>query len=232
MKEKFRHELKFILTSVEYERLRSVLRSTMRYDSHAGDTGNYHIRSMYLDDLYHTAYNQKEDGIEIRKKYRIRNYNCGRKPLSLECKYKNGAYIYKESAKLTPEEYIQILDRDVHFLLKRKEPMPREFAVDALTRVIRPCVIVAYDREPFVNDVGTVRITFDKNLTVIPPEEDIFNPDALGYTVLPPGQMILEVKYTGILPVYLEKIFESYSYVRLSASKFCMCVDKINHILR
>lgn len=232
MKEKFRHELKFILTSVEYERLRSVLRHAMPYDSHVGETGNYHIRSMYLDDLYHTAYRQKEDGIEIRKKYRIRNYNCGRAPLSLECKYKNGAYIYKESAPLTPEEYAQVLNRDVHFLLKRGAPVAREFAVDALSRVIRPCVIVAYDREPFVNDVGTVRITFDRNLTAIPAEEDIFDPNALGYAVLPPGQMILEVKYTGILPVHLGKIFESHSYVRLSASKFCMCVDKINHILR
>lgn len=232
MREKYRHELKFIITNGEYEQLRKVLRPAMRYDTYAGENGHYHIRSMYLDDLYHTAYLQKGDGVEIRKKYRIRNYNCGVKPLSLECKYKYGAYIYKESVPLTVDEYQQILRRNTQFLLKRSHPMAREFSVDAAARIIRPCVIVAYDREPLVNDVGAVRITFDKNLTAISPGEDIFDSNAPGYSVLSPGSMILEVKYTGILPVHLQKIFDSYSFVRLSASKFCMCVDRVNHTLR
>ena len=91
---------------------------------------------------------------------------------------------------------------------------------------------IAYDREAFVNDVGTVRITFDKALTAMEPRQDLFDPQAPGYHVLPPGQMILEVKFTGILPEYIQSIFRAYSFVRTSASKFCLCADQVRHTLR
>lgn len=103
--------------------------------------------------------------------------------------------------------------------------------MEARANIIRPNVIVAYDREAFVNDVGTVRITFDKTLTAMDPRQDLFDPAAPGYHVLHPGQMILEVKFTGILPEYIQSIFRAYSFVRTSASKFCLCVDQVRHTL-
>lgn len=228
----YRHEMKYIITQPEYHELRNVLAGLMEHDRHAGPGGHYNIRSLYMDDMYRTAYRQKLDGVEIRKKYRIRIYNCSDRRISLECKYKSGPYIYKEAARLTLEEYNRILANDYSFLLHKKEQMAKEFFVDARTNIIRPCVIVEYDREPFVNDVGTVRITFDKNLTAIAPYEDMFSPDAPDYAVLPAGQMILEVKFTGLLPEKIRQVFNSYSYVRTSASKFCMCVDCIQRTVR
>lgn len=228
----YRHELKYLVNQAEYRQLQTVLHSLLGHDAHAGPQGEYHIRSLYLDDLYHTAYRQKMAGVEVRKKYRVRIYDCLDRHIALECKYKNGAYIYKESVPLTVAEYGDLCRGNCGFLLQKPQPLARQFFLEARANIIRPCVIVAYDREAFVNDVGTVRITFDKALTAMEPRQNMFDPACTGYHVLPPGQMILEVKFTGILPEYIQSIFRAYSFVRTSASKFCLCADRVRHTLR
>ena len=228
----YRNELKFLLDQSECLQLQSVLRPVLARDSHAGSDGGYHIRSLYFDDIYHTAYRQKMAGVEVRKKYRVRIYNCAAGHIALECKYKNGAYIYKDAISLSLAEYQALCRGDCAFLLRRPQPLARQFFVEARASIIRPCVIVAYDREAFVNDVGTVRITFDRFLTAMDAREDLFDPAAPGYHVLPPGRTILEVKFTGILPESIQRIFRAHSFVRTSASKFCLCADQVRQTLR
>lgn len=227
MRAKYRHEMKYIIPSYLYQEMSQVFRHMMEHDSHAGEDHQYNIRSLYFDDMYRTAYNEKLDGIQHRKKYRIRIYDCQDRVIALECKHKDGPYIYKESVKLSLGEYEQILNGDIAFLLKRKEPMAGEFFIDARTNLIRPEVIVEYDREPFVNDVGTVRITFDKNLRAMAANENMFDPQAPSFGVMTNEEMILEVKFTGILPEKIRRLFRTYDIIQTSASKFCMCADKI-----
>ena len=81
----YRNELKFLVNQAEYRQLQSVLHSLLGHDAHAGPQGGYHIRSLYFDDLYHTAYRQKMAGVEVRKKYRVRIYNCKAGHIALEC---------------------------------------------------------------------------------------------------------------------------------------------------
>lgn len=232
MATKFRHEMKFVIPTYLHKEMGQVFRQIMSYDKHAGPTHEYNIRSLYFDDMYQTAYTEKLDGIELRKKYRIRVYNCQDRVIALECKHKEGPYIYKESVKLTREEYDRILRGDAAFLLGRKEPMAREFFIDMRTNLVKPQVIVEYDREPFVNDVGTVRITFDKKLRAMDAQEDMFDPFAPSFAVQHGEEMILEVKFTGILPEKIRRLFRTYPIEQTSASKFCMCVDKIAQTLQ
>lgn len=228
----YRHEMKYIISDMVYKELSTVLGALMEHDPHTGADGEYSIRSLYFDDMYRTAYKEKMDGVQIRKKYRARIYNCSDRKIALECKHKNGAYIYKESANLTRAEYDSLIRNDLGFLLKKENQMAREFFIDAGTNLIRPSVIVDYEREPFINDVGTVRITFDKHVRAVSPKDDIFWEKAPSFAVLPQGQMILEVKFTGRLPEKIRKIFKAYPLVQCSASKFCMCVDELNRVLR
>lgn len=232
MKNKFRHEMKYIIPRYLYQEMRQVFQELMDYDKHAGPSHEYNIRSLYFDDIYRTAYKEKLDGIQYRKKYRIRIYNCRDERISLECKHKDGPYIYKEAASLTREEYDRILKGDITFLLKRKEQVAREFFVDARTDLMKPEVIVEYDREPFVYSTGTVRITFDKDLRAISCRDDMFDPLAPSFGVMKEQEMILEIKFTGILPEKIRRLFRTYEIVQTSASKFCMCVDKIAETLQ
>ncbi len=231
MATRFRHEMKYIIPLSMYHEMTQVFRQFLRYDSHTGPTHEYNIRSLYFDDMYRTAYQEKLDGVQYRKKYRIRIYNSTDKTIALECKHKDGPYIFKESVKITHAEYDGILRGETGFLLRHSSPMAREFAIDCRTKLLRPKVIVEYDREPMIYDVGTVRITFDKLLRAMEKDEDMFDPNAPSLSVMGSEQMILEVKFTGLLPEKIRRLFTAYEIVQTNASKYCMCVDRVEGTL-
>lgn len=228
---KFRHEMKYVIPLSMYHEMTQVFREFLRYDPHTGPTHEYNIRSLYFDDLYGTAYQEKLDGVQYRKKYRIRIYNSTDKTIALECKHKDGPYIFKESVKITRAQYDQILRGDTAFLLHHPAPMAQEFAIDCRTSLLRPKVIVEYDREPMIYDVGTVRITFDKLLRAMEKDEDMFDLHAPSLSIMGPEQMILEVKFTGLLPEKIRRLFTAYEIVQTNASKYCMCVDRVEGTL-
>lgn len=223
----FRHELKCLISTGQYIEIRQVLKQILHLDANTGEDTEYNIRSLYFDDLYHTAYQEKEDGISIRKKYRIRIYKWQDRVITLECKFKNDRYVRKESLRISRESYERILTGNVGFLLSNDAPIAREFFLDTKERLLRPRVIVEYDREPYVFETGTVRITFDRHLCAIPKEEDMFDGYAQRISVLPEDQMILEIKYTGLLPGGIRHIIKSYGLQVVSSSKYCMCIDKL-----
>ena len=80
---KLRHELKYYISYPEYYNLVSRLSVSMRRDEHAAATNGYFIRSLYFDDMYNSAYYDKEAGVMERSKYRIRIYNNSPKQIKL-----------------------------------------------------------------------------------------------------------------------------------------------------
>lgn len=226
----FRHEQKYIIKNYQYAELRTVLENLMERDTHAGEDGEYMIRSLYFDDMYMSAYHDKLDGVYLRKKYRIRIYGCSDGVINLECKYKEGAYINKKSVRLSRDEYDSLLAGDTSFLLKKGNNLAEKFYLEGKTALLRPQVIVDYEREPFILDAGTVRVTFDKHVRACAADNDIFDSRIPSYDILPPDEMILEIKFTGYLPERIRRIFRVKDFTQTSASKYCMCVDKIGQM--
>ena len=224
-KEKWRHELKFAINLPEWALLRSRLPVGLNRDAHAGPNGEYHIRSLYFDDYWNTAYEEKEIGVLTRSKYRIRIYNCQDTLIRLERKRKYGAYINKQSAPLTRAETDAIIEGDYEFLIRSPHRLCQEFYYECTSRIMRPRVIVDYDREPFINKAGDVRITFDKHIRAGMGSFDIFNPDLPTLEVYPGDRMIMEVKFTEFLPRHIRSILPPRSADLTAASKFVMCCD-------
>ncbi len=53
---------------------------------HYASDGGYMIRSLYFDDYWNSAYEEKESGVLMRKKYRIRIYDYSDRSIKLERK--------------------------------------------------------------------------------------------------------------------------------------------------
>ena len=87
-----------------------------------------------------------------------------------------------------------------------------------------------YEREPYILDAGTVRVTFDKGVRAASPRADLFDPRIPTYSAIPPDRMILEIKFTGYLPERVRRIFRLRDMPQTSASKFCLCADRIRRI--
>ncbi|MDD2649381.1 MAG: polyphosphate polymerase domain-containing protein, partial [Eubacteriales bacterium] len=160
----FRHEQKYFINMQDAALLRARLLPVIKKDEHAGEKGEYWIRSLYFDDCRSSAYEEKDMGIMSRKKYRIRVYECSDKIIRLERKNKVGPYINKQSAPLTRDETEKILAGDYEFMRDSGHQLLREFYFECISNIMRPRVIVDYDREPFVLTEGDVRITFDKHI--------------------------------------------------------------------
>lgn len=226
---KFRHELKYLINEGDAELLRERLRVLLKLDKNAVN-GEYHIRSLYFDDYWNSAYVEKQDGVSARKKYRIRVYNVQDSVIKLECKMKSGSYIAKTSAKLTREEYDKIIAGDYAFLLKRDENLCKQFYYELTSKMLRPKVFVDYEREPFVLDAGTVRITFDKNVRGAYPGFGMFDDNLVFHPVLEPGKLVLEVKFTEFLPKAVADILPLRAAENTSVSKFVLCADQVNYL--
>jgi len=95
---------KYYINYFEYEVLRRRFRTILNNDKFSDKNGEYHIRSLYFDDIRNTALYEKQSGISSRKKYRIRIYNLSSDLIKLEKKERVGQFIRKESETLTKDE--------------------------------------------------------------------------------------------------------------------------------
>lgn len=227
--EQYRHELKYLISYPEYEQLRIRMLPYFSLDPNARD-GEYMIRSLYFDDYWNSAYEEKDMGVLARKKYRIRIYNYSDKSIKLERKKKVDKYIYKETASLTKDEFYRILDGDYEFLLHSDKKLLQEFYIECISSVMRPRVIVDYERTPFIMDEGTVRITFDKRVRAAIGGYDIFDDNLPVLYAMENDKLIMEVKYTEFLPQIVRNMVPPKSSELTAASKFVICCDKTAYL--
>ncbi|WP_029233149.1 polyphosphate polymerase domain-containing protein [Butyrivibrio sp. VCB2006] len=226
---KFRHEWKYLINYGDFEALKTRMSPYFSLDPNAVD-GQYLIRSLYFDDYMNSAYEEKNMGIQFRKKYRIRIYNFSDRSIKLERKIKNGKYIFKEAAKLTKQQVYDILDGNYDFLLQSDNNFLREFYYECVSKMLRPRVIVDYDRAPYILDAGTVRITFDMKVRAAVGSFDIFDGTLPTLSALPSDKLIMEVKYTEFLPQIVRDLCPPASSEFVAASKFVLCCDKTAYL--
>lgn len=226
----FRNEWKYYLSLWDCQAQKDRFQTVMQRDPHAeggAHPGIYSIRSLYFDDYWNSSYNDKIAGVNYRKKYRIRIYNCNDSTIRLERKCKVGSYIHKDSARLARQEYEWLMEGRYDFLLKHKEPLCREFYYECTANVMRPKVIVDYEREPFILPEGDVRVTFDSNVRAAVPEGDLFDPSLPSYAILPYGKTIMEVKFTEFLPQVIQEVLPPGGQEFSAISKYTLCYDKL-----
>ena len=224
----FRHELKYVIGEPEKALLTERFKPLIQLDKHATN-GGYTIRSLYFDDYWNSAYAEKDAGILVRKKYRIRIYNFGTNSIKLERKKKVDTYILKEDAPLTVEEFYKIIDGDYDFLLKSPYPLCQDFYYECVSNMMRPRTIVDYEREPWVYDFGTVRLTFDQNVRVAVGSFDIFDPDLPTIPVIDPEKMVFEVKYTEYLPKIVQSVLPGKADM-MAVSKYVLAYEKSQYL--
>ncbi|MCW4029765.1 MAG: polyphosphate polymerase domain-containing protein [Candidatus Bathyarchaeota archaeon] len=220
-----RRELKYAIDQLEYQVLRSKLATILKPDPNMRKS-NYVIRSLYFDDLSNTAFWEKESGEFHRKKYRLRIYNLDDSLIKFERKSKDGSYVYKETTLVTRENADRLIAGDYSFIAHTDNAILRDFYAEASCKLMRPVVIVEYDREAYQQPIGRVRVTFDKRLRTSVTAKDFFDPHATLMSALDQPNIVLEVKYTEVLPTYLKGLFPDTIKPQLAIGKFSICREQ------
>lgn len=222
MKDGYRHELKYIISTSAAELLRRRLPHIMGRDPHAGPTGKYTIRSLYFDGFFAEAFHEKVSGIEDRMKYRIRYYNYEPQFLKLECKEKHGSLTRKRAATVSLEQALALQNKQP---LAEAEGLVLELQQKMHWDGLRPRVLVDYDRTPFVCADGNTRITLDENIRTRPGSWELLGDHHAMIPVLEPGQVVLEVKFDDFLPGYLADALADIPKTPMAISKFALCMQ-------
>lgn len=221
---KYRNEIKFIISKTMAEVLKQRLSLIMSVDTNSYNSDNsYLIRSLYFDNENSDAYYEKMDGVEYRKKYRIRIYNFDDKFIRLECKYKHNNKTSKDQILIDKELCSKIINGKIDEIDLTKDNLLRQFALDYRLNRLNPSIIIDYNRVAFTYHVSDVRITFDSQIKSGMYNYNLFDKNATTYRVIDDNQMVLEVKFNEILPESIALILQTVPTFRQAFSKFATC---------
>ena len=220
---KYRHELKYICTAAELAMIQGRIHHLIPLDSHAGENGMYQIRSLYFDDYYDRCYYENENGTDPREKFRIRIYNGKTDKISLELKKKERGKTLKLSCPLTEEQCRMLMRGKVLPDSDEYPPVLQKLLLQMKTAMLRPKIIVEYDRVPYVYKLGNVRITLDKNISSSSAIDTFLNPTIPKRPIMPAGQHVLEVKFDEFLPDYIYQTLQLRNLRQTAFSKFYLC---------
>ncbi len=222
----YRHELKYLIYQSDYSVLKMRVAGLLERDTNVTSDGSYTVRSLYFDDFYNSAYNEKNMSILVRQKYRIRTYNHSTNVIRLERKLKYNNYVYKMTAPLSPDEVALISRGEYRFLKDSTEQLHNILYHEIMSNVLRPRIVIDYEREPFILDAGTVRITFDSHIRAGIDNLDLFYPDLAMQETLDTGFLIMEVKYTEFLPRMVREILPMRAVDYSAISKYILGCDR------
>ena len=220
---KYHHELKYLISDMQMQILQTRIKGLMFEDPHTGKEGSYQIRSLYFDDYYNSCFYDNEDGNDYRKKYRIRIYNHSDQIIHLECKEKVHGKTKKRMCELSKAQAESLLAGEMLPAFSEQPRVLQELNEAVQTRLMRPKVIVEYERFPFVYSCGNVRVTFDTNLRSSAGLGDFFEENLRGRAVFPTGMQLLEVKFDEYLPDTIYRMLQLENLQQTTFSKFYYC---------
>lgn len=212
-----RHEEKFICS--ERQLLLLEKRLSVIMESDVNQSGNdYRIRSLYFDTFDDRFYNECLNGVDKRSKYRIRFYNMDDSFFRAERKDTVGALKHKYSSAVT-REYVAALLSDGN-IPDSDDRVTAQMHAMQLTDGLHPVIVIDYRRTAFTYPLGNIRITFDRDICCTARTDELLDPNALLYPVMPQGKHVLEVKYDNILPGFIRRVLDAEAPGRISFSKY------------
>jgi len=221
-----RHEFKYRIDRLQFDVLRKNLGTLLKPDPHMGTAGRYNTRSLYFDDFRNSAFWDKQAGVYKRKKYRIRIYNRSDSVIKFTRKTKIHRFVLKETVRLTRAEADRIIAGDVGFLADSEDSLLRDFYQESRCNLMRPVAVVEYDRVAYIHPVGNVRITFDTGLRMGLGPISFFDNDVCTMSIVRESDVILEVKYDDVLPLFICGLFPDTIRPQSAVGKFVMCREQ------
>jgi|GEM_PF-3932693 len=134
---------------------------------------------------------------------------------------KRGEAGCKTKAVLSAAECRTLLSGQYEFLKERPEPLCRELYINLSSGLFFPRSVVEYEREAYIWEPGSIRLTIDYNIRTSKVVEDFLRPS-------PPlvwadeGMRVLEIKYGNVIPLHISKLIQLDSREVGTMSKYAL----------
>ena len=212
----FRHEYKYVISYGEMLRLRQKLDDILTLDR----GGAYIVRSLYFDSVDDNDYYEKQSGVMVRKKVRLRIYDINSDYAKLEVKGKYDIHQLKESLVISKHDAQEIINGNYDSLLLTDNDLAKKIYTYLVTGY-RPKIIIEYNRLAYTTTT-TTRITFDYNVKKSIDFENFYTNDINYIDLMDEKDVVLEVKFDRFLEPYISEILEKYISRNQSVSKYVM----------
>ncbi len=237
-----RYERKYLVPNYLLNDLRRRVRGFVREDLYATTNKNglpqYCVRSIYFDTPDLVNYHEKIEGLQQRRKLRVRAYNTNKndKPVILEIKRKFGNRIKKHRAPVAFSNLQRLLDTGdlntyIDFASVKNPKLCRDdakrFFFHYKLRAFSPTTLVTYEREAYHGKVNAgTRITFDKNIRSrnYPSLDELYSEEDLRF--LFKSHFIMEIKYfENKMPGWARNIVHDFKLRNEALSKYVIGFD-------
>jgi SPX domain protein involved in polyphosphate accumulation len=231
-----RYEFKYPMSTSQAQAISRDLRALgMEPDPFSARNADhrYTVSSLYFDSVRMNDYGEKAGGFLKRKKNRIRIYTPqldeSTTEIWLEQKGKYEMRVSKDRVRLSREQYDDLVNgftyKTFRSLATSEHQATRHIFYSLFAEAMRPKIFVRYTREPlFSPKWKDLRITFDTNI-------EACETTSLCYPRfmhrVSPGTVVMEVKFSVLLPGWLKNIIQSYNLERTTFSKYGLSVESI-----
>ena len=212
-----RYELKYLLTRQQKAKILEAMEPYMALDQYGRTT----IRNIYFDTDNYRLIRHSIEKPAYKEKLRIRSYKKA-KPSStvfVELKKKYDSVVYKRRMSLSEAEALDWVCGKMHCKAETQISDEIDYFLHYY-ETLHPVVFLSYEREAyFCKDGGDFRVTFDDN--ILCRQEDLsLESDVWGTPILEEGKVLMEIKCSGGIPLWMAHVLSQEHIYKTSFSKY------------
>ena len=211
-----RYELKYLLTAEQKEAILQVMAPYMALDQYGRTT----IRNIYFDTDNYLLIRRSLEKPMYKEKLRIRSYRKTEKKdkVFVELKKKYDGVVYKRRISMPQQAAMDWICGGIgapDSQIGREVEYFRNYY-----QGLRPAVYLSYEREAFYSKDGSdFRVTFDDHIYARQDRLSLTEEPG-GQSLLPEGMVLMEVKTSGAIPLWLTRHLTEQRIFKTSYSKY------------
>lgn len=212
-----RYELKYLLTPEQKNAVQQTMEPYMERDPYGRST----VRNVYFDTENYRLVRRSIERPVYKEKLRIRSYAqvTHSSTVFVELKKKYGGVVYKRRMPLPEADAMRWIGGQAECPGRTQIAEEIDYFLHFYGPLF-PAVFLSYEREAFCGrGGGDFRVTFDD--TVLARREDVsLTGPARGAPLLPEGRVLMEIKCTGGIPLWMTDILSRMRVYKTSFSKY------------
>lgn len=212
-----RYEIKYLLTRDQKQKILAAMTPYMALDNY----GRTIIRNIYFDTDNHRLIRHSLEKPDYKEKLRIRSYRQAtpESPVFVELKKKYDSIVYKRRLSLPEEKAMDWICGNVPKESDTQIAAEINYFLDYY-QTLRPAVFLSYEREAYYSlDGSDFRVTFDDH--ILSRRDNLsLESDVGGTPLLPEGKVLMEIKTSGGIPLWMTHVLSQERIFKTSFSKY------------
>ncbi len=213
-----RYEMKYMLSLEQKAKLLAAMEPYMKLDKY----GRTSIRNLYYDTDSYLLIRRSIEKPKYKEKLRVRSYGRANpdSTVFVELKKKYNSVVYKRRIAMEEKQAMEWLNIREGGM---KEPGQISAEVEYFLEYykdLHPVVFLSYEREAYyMRDKSDLRVTFDDSI-LVRQENLTLESEPYGIPILPEGMVLMELKCSGGLPLWLTELLSKEKIYKTSFSKY------------